>query len=172
MHITTLEEYGIRCALQLARHNKEVDGPALQASQIAKFEALSTEYVAKIMQIFRKEGLVRSLRGTQGGFILEKSPKDITLKDIMDSLKGKKEIAEEFCDKYTGNEKSCVHDCDCPLRPVWTTIFSYFDEILGAVTLNDLLMKEKDAQKYIQTLSLKKCKQVIQKIKNNEEVEV
>ena len=169
MHITTLEEYGIRCALQLARFSADNESQAIRASQIADVEGLSTDYVAKIMQIFRKTGLVTSVRGHQGGFILSRDSKDVSLKDVMDCLqaKGKTSNDEEFCDLYKGLNEECAHNCDCPLRPVWTIHFTYFDEVLGAVSLKDLLVKEEESKKYIRSLALKKCKEVVGRLKVN-----
>ena len=64
MKISRLEEYGLRCILQLAQNA----GTSMHIEQIASREGLSKAYVAKIMSPLRRAGLVRSVRGVRGGY--------------------------------------------------------------------------------------------------------
>lgn len=168
MHLTTLEEYGIRCVLALARQGDDPEKKTLGASKIAELEGLSPDYVAKIMQIFRKKGLVSSVRGHQGGFQLKKRGADISLKEVMDCLQVRDHDSnkDSNCNAYTGFQLVCTHDDDCSLRSVWHILFSYFDEVLNALTLQDLIGQEKETQKLMQSLSLKTCKNLITRLKS------
>jgi len=76
MRISTIEEYGLRCALQLGRvyFFKEQH---LAATEIAKREGISVRYVSKIMYLLRKAKLATAVRGTTGGFLLSKAPDQI-----------------------------------------------------------------------------------------------
>ncbi len=149
MHISSLEEYGVRCALQLARNNEK--GP-LSASKIAEAEGISVEYVSKIMHLFRKTGLIQSVRGIQGGFTLNNAPKNITLKNVFDSLAGKKSIGD-FCNHYSGHQNQCVHTEDCTVRPIWSLISTYFNSFLSGLSLHDLELNENQIESKIVNLA-------------------
>lgn len=136
MHISAVEEYGLRCALQLANLEK---GSVLAASQIAEREGISVQYASKIMHLFKKAGLVKAARGMQGGFFLE--TKNIPLKEIFAALKEDKED-RNFCGQYKGLQTECVHLKDCSVRPVWDVLSNYFDSVLSQVTLADLASGE------------------------------
>ncbi|MCM0606489.1 MAG: Rrf2 family transcriptional regulator [Xanthomonadaceae bacterium] len=156
MHISAMEEYGLRCALQLARQPGQAPLPA---SIIAKREGISIEYVSKLMHRFRKAGMVKAIRGMSGGFTLAQTPDLITLKSVMESISGKKQ-AGAFCNQFSGREDSCVHLSDCSVRPVWTTLSGYFDDLLGQLTLADLIKKESTLQTQVSHLAASKTKQI------------
>lgn len=161
MHISAMEEYGLRCALQLARQSapQEEMGVPLPASKIAEREGISLEYVSKLMHLFRKTGMVEAVRGVSGGFILAKQPSEITLKEVLESVRGKKESGD-FCSQYSGQQNSCVHLSDCSVRPVWMTLTGYFDDLLKQLTLADLLNKENKLQNQVTRLAEAKTKQI------------
>lgn len=156
MHISAMEEYGLRCVLQLAR---QLDQAPLPASTIAKREGISIEYVSKLMHRFRKSGMVRAVRGVSGGFALALDPKQITLKSVVESVAAKKKSAS-FCNQYSGQEASCVHLSDCNVRPVWMTLSGYFDDLLTQLTLSDLLQRESSLQAHVAKLADSKSKQL------------
>lgn len=140
MRISSLEEYGLRCALQLARYKFKAE--LASASVIAEKEGLSVEYVSKIMHLFRRGGLVVSTRGIQGGFALAKMPTDVTVKEVLDVLavsQKSPESVEGFCAGHSGVHEVCVHRSACHIKPVWTFIFDAFDKVLSGITLSDLL---------------------------------
>lgn len=163
MHISTLEEYGLRCALQLAKLQKP---STLSASQIAEKEGLSMQYVSKIMFLFRRAGLVDGKRGIQGGFQLHKSAQDIPIKDIFDALRGAK-VLEHFCSEHKGKQLHCVHLESCSVRPVWETLTGYFASVLEQVTLADLLLGENESRKRIDLFAKQEANRVLQRMKMN-----
>lgn len=146
MHISAVEEYGLRCALQLAAL---AEGEVLAASQIAEREGISVQYASKIMHIFRKAGLVQAVRGMQGGFRLGKLPIDIPIRDVFSALRETKNSIT-FCHQYTGNKDECVHLQACSVRPVWQILASYFDSVLEKISLADLVRNETDARKRVE----------------------
>lgn len=140
MRISSLEEYGLRCALQLARF--KLKSELASASVIAEKEGLSVEYVSKIMHLFRRGGLVQSTRGIQGGFTLAKAPAEVTVKEVLDVLavsQKSPETVEGFCGGHSGVHEVCVHRSACSIKPVWTYIFDAFERVLTGITLLDLL---------------------------------
>ena len=140
MRISSLEEYGLRCALQLARF--KLKNELASASVIAELEGLSVEYVSKIMHLFRRGGLVLSTRGIQGGFALAKTPDTISIKEVLDVLavsQKSPESVEGFCASHSGTHDTCVHRSSCHIKPVWAFIFEVFDRALSGITLTDLM---------------------------------
>ena len=69
MKLTSQEEYGLRCLLRIAR---EGDGGNLTIPEISEAEGISAHYVAKLMGILRREGMVKSARGQTGGYTLSR----------------------------------------------------------------------------------------------------
>ena len=144
MHISAVEEYGLRCALQLASLG---EGAVLAASQVAEREGISVQYASKIMHLFRKSGLVMASRGMQGGFRLVKRPEEISLKSVFAAVKEEK---AGFCSQYKGLQDECVHMKDCSVRPVWNVLSSYFDSVLDQLTLSDLARTEQETKKRVE----------------------
>lgn len=152
MNVTSHEEYGLRCALQLAR----VYGRAqLPASRIAEKEGISVEYVSKFMHLFRKLGLVSSVRGTQGGFRLARAPKEINLLELLEALHPKRNLQLNFCQQFSGQRDCCVNLEECSVRPLWSLITFYFDSILKELSLEDLLDSEAEVRSRVESLLLK-----------------
>jgi Rrf2 family protein len=136
MQLSALEEYGLRCALQLA---KIPPGSVLAASQIAEREGISVQYASKIMHLFRKSDLVRASRGIQGGFFLSAPAHEVSLRQVFSALRDEK---ADFCQQYKGKEEHCVHIEECQVRPVWKALNQFFEGVLGQLTLSDLSATE------------------------------
>ncbi len=149
MHISAVEEYGLRCALQLASLPQ---GAVLAASQIAEREGISVQYASKIMHLFRKSGVVQAERGKQGGFRLAQPAEQMPLRLVIAALKEEEEKAE-FCGQFKGQHSECVHLKQCSVRPVWDVLSSFFDTVLEQVTLADLAKPENEARKRVEVFA-------------------
>ena len=137
MKISRLEEYGLRCVLQLAQHA----GTSMQVEEIATLEGLSNAYVAKIMSPLRRAGLVRSVRGVRGGYLLTRPPEAITLTDALFALEATA-VDEGFCRTHRGKCPRCVHMPDCGIRVMWSLVTEQAYHALSHITLAQLLGKE------------------------------
>ena len=71
MKFSSQEEYGLRCLLRIARQGRKA---SLTIPEISEAEGLSSFYVAKLMRILRRAGLVKSARGQIGGYSLSRPP--------------------------------------------------------------------------------------------------
>lgn len=145
MHISAVEEYGLRCALQIA---SLPEGSVLAASQVAEREGISVQYASKILHLFRKAGLVSASRGMQGGFRLVRAADEISLKAVFGAFREGKESG--FCSQYAGQQSECVHLKECSVRPVFHVLAGYFDSVLEHLTLGDLLRTEAETQARIE----------------------
>lgn len=144
MKISRLEEYGLRCALQLAQHA----GQSMQVEEIATLEGLSKAYVAKIMSPLRRAGLVLSVRGVRGGYLLTRPPEAITLTEVLFALEAT-EVDEGFCRTHRGHCPRCVHMPDCGIRAMWLLVTEQAYHALSHITLAQLLGKEEVVAKRI-----------------------
>ena len=138
MKITAQEEYGLRCLLQLA---KAPQGQVVSVKEIAAKEGLSSAYVEKLLRILSRAGLVHSLRGLKGGYMLNRPPTQVRLGEIIRAL-GTVQTTDGICRVFTGNEEACVHFSDCGIRSVWSGLTNYIQSFLDQTTLSSLLEKE------------------------------
>jgi Rrf2 family transcriptional regulator, iron-sulfur cluster assembly transcription factor len=166
MHISAVEEYGLRCALQLA----SLPGNAvLAASQIAEREGISVQYASKIMHLFRKAGLVSAARGMQGGFRLSQPAHHISLKSVFSAIREEERLG--FCDNYKGLQAECVHMKDCSVRPVWHVLSSYFDSVLEKLSLADLARSETESRRRIELFARTEAERIRDRFRGEESEE-
>lgn len=137
-----MEEYGLRCMLQLAL--AQTDEP-VSVAMVAENEGLSTEYAGKLLNLLRQAELVDSIRGRNGGFVLAKAPEEISLADIL-RVFSPDLFDVEYCNRFTGAEDNCVHNTSCALRPVWWTLSGMVTKTLESISLMDLMCEESEVQ--------------------------
>ncbi len=137
MRITTQAEYGLICALHLARR---IDDGPVTGREIAGRERLPADYVEQIMLKLRRAGIVQSTRGAHGGYRLARPAEDITVKDVMSA--SEHSTFDVHCRTHPVEEERCSSSHDCSIRPVWMLLQRRIDEVLGSVHLSDLLLQE------------------------------
>ena len=138
MKITAQEEYGLRCLLQLARTPQ---GSIVSVKEIAAKEGLSWAYVEKLLRLLARAGLVHSMRGVKGGYVLSRSAKEITLSEVIRVL-GNMPSTSQICNDFTGNKDLCVHFNDCGIRSVWSGLTNYIQNFMDHTTVESLLNQE------------------------------
>ena len=138
MKITAQEEYGLRCLLQLARTPQ---GQLVSVKEIAAKEGLSSANVEKLLRLLAKAGLVHSVRGIKGGYLLNRPATSTTLGEVVRAM-GTMESTNHICTSYTGQRDACVHFSDCGIRSVWSGLTTYIQSFLDQTTLDSLLDKE------------------------------
>lgn len=135
MRITAQEEYGLRCALQLATKGKD---RTLTSGEIAEEEGISVPYANKLLNILKHAGLVQTIRGNKGGHRLSRDPGKITVADVLRALDGPL-FGQGFCQKFTGLKKECVHvNGSCCIRSVWSVLSEQIEGVLSQTTLEEL----------------------------------
>lgn len=137
MKLSTHEEYGLRLLLQMARH----DGASLTLADLARLEGVSQANAAKIMRTLRKTGFVTSTRGQAGGYTLARRAGEIRVSEVLWAMGGRLYDAG-FCDRHAGLSDSCAHTGDCSIRPVLMQVQIAIDQVLGKLTLGQLLCSE------------------------------
>ena len=138
MKITAQEEYGLRCLLQLARTPQ---GQIVSVKEIAAKEGLSSANVEKLLRLLSHAGLVHSVRGIKGGYVLNRPAASINLGEVVRAL-GNMESTNHICTVYTGLKDACVHFNNCGIRSVWSGLTTYIQSFLDQTTLASLLDSE------------------------------
>lgn len=130
MKLSTKGRYGVRAMVYLASN---YGGAPVSIKTISQKENLSEYYLEQLFSPLRRANVIRSIRGAQGGYVLCKPPKDITVGDIMTILEGPVEIAD------------CIDgvDCDtsdcCATKAVWEKIKNSIDGVMNSITLQSIL---------------------------------
>ncbi len=140
MKLSSHEEYGLRCLLQVARHDAAT---IATIPEISRNEGISMAYVAKLMRILRQGGFVRAARGKVGGYTLALPPEQICVGDALTILGGRM-YEDDFCDRHSGTQHSCAHSTECSIRSLWRSLQGAVDGILSTTTVRDLLHHDHD----------------------------
>lgn len=134
MKLSSHEEYGLRCLLQIGRQESGT------IPEISKAEGISSAYVAKLMGILRRGGFVTSVRGKAGGYTLARPSDEIVVGEVLATLGGRF-YQSGFCEGHSGHEEACTHTTDCAVRSLWRAVQVELDRILSGTTLQDLLQR-------------------------------
>ena len=130
MKLSTKGKYGVKAMVELAIHYGETP---ISIKTISQRQNISEYYLEQLFSPLRKAGLIKSIRGAQGGYILGREPRDIKISNVMDVLEGPVEIAECI------DGVSCDNiDC-CATRLLWAKIKNSIDEVMEGITLQDIV---------------------------------
>jgi Rrf2 family transcriptional regulator, cysteine metabolism repressor len=133
MKLSTRTRYGIRAVLELA---EQYGKDPLQLKHIAKDQEISIKYLEQLMTMLKSAGIVSSLRGSRGGYILSRPPNSITLSDCFTCLEGPVIIVE-----CVQNDSYCHRSSACAAREVWAEVDKAIMDILQSTTLEDVISK-------------------------------
>ena len=131
MKISTKGRYGLRAMVDMAAQS---DGAPVSLKTVAKRQNISLNYLEQVFGQLRKAGLVKSIKGSGGGYLLARPSSDISVKEILEVLEGPFSIAGE--DAATGS----ADPVQLALKSlVWDEIDRQVNEFLGARTLAQLV---------------------------------
>ena len=132
MRISTKGKYGLRAMVDLAVNS--LDSP-ISLSSIAERQDLSLGYMEQVFSVLRKAGLVNSIKGAQGGYILADNPANITVGDVLRALEGDLNVVDE-AEQQEANEKSIEY---CIKTVVWDKMNESLNKVADSITLEDLV---------------------------------
>jgi len=138
MKLSTKARYGARALLDLAVHT--ADGP-VQIRKIAEREEISERYLWHLLDYLRGAGLVRGVRGSRGGFVLARDPSEIKMSELLQVLEGPMAIVDCL------GLQECHRANGCVTREVWLLLNQTLLDVLGSITLADLVERHKAVQK-------------------------
>lgn len=124
--------------LELASHYGE--GP-IELKEIAKKENISLKYLEQVINPLRAAGLVKSIRGSKGGYSLAKPPSEICLYDVVETLEGPLNLLECLRDV-----KVCQKVPFCVTRDIWKEVSEAISKIFYSVTLEDMVNRKREKE--------------------------
>lgn len=120
---------------EIARHYGK--GP-ISIKEIAERQGISFSYLEQILHKLGKAGLIESVRGPAGGYLLARKPSDLTIGDIVRVLEGP--IALSHC-LEPGESAGCYQADDCVARMVWAKVGAKIEEALDSISFDELLQR-------------------------------
>jgi len=133
MKLSTKGRYGLRAMLDMAQNEEE--GP-IASHTIAQRQDISERYLEQLLIPLKQAGLVKSIRGSQGGYILGRAAKDISVGDIIRVLEGP--LAPVDCVNEV-NPDDCKRADNCVTRLIWAKVRDSVSDILDSYSLEDLV---------------------------------
>jgi Rrf2 family cysteine metabolism transcriptional repressor len=138
MQLSTRGRYGLRAAVDLAQNFEK--GP-VPLHTIAERQGLSVKYLHSLLAILKRWGLVQSLRGAGGGYVLTRPPSQVSVSEVVRALEGSLGLV------------GCVEDtsfCDraerCPVRSVWVNLNKTVENALSELTLEDIIDRASESK--------------------------
>jgi len=138
MKLGTKTRYSTRAMLDLAL-NYENGARMVSAREVAEHQELSPKYLESLLAALRSAGLVRSVRGMEGGYTLTRPPAQINLREIYQVFEGTEGFAE-----CTTEPERCNRTDGCATREIWAQMYDASMEVLESTTLEDLARRARD----------------------------
>jgi len=136
MKLSTRGKYGTRLMIDLALHYKKGQ---VFLREIAARQKISEKYLWHLIAPLKNAGLIHSTRGAQGGYALAKSPKEITLRNIVLILEGPLFVSDS---DRSGDSQT--------LKDIWKEVSAKVDGVLGSFTLEDMAERYRRKSKVIE----------------------
>ena len=131
MKLSTRGRYGIHAMYDLACNYNAGPQPI---KAIAERQSIPEAYLEQLFAALKRDKLVNSLRGAQGGYTLSRAPAQITVGDVLRTLEGGLNLVDCLLE-----EDTCGKSCACPSRIVWMKIRDGLNAIVDGMTLQDMM---------------------------------
>lgn len=143
MKLSTKSRYGLRILLQIALDS--VGNAPVKGNVIAKKQELSEPYLEQIMIPLKNAGLIRTVRGCNGGYVLNMAPEKITLLNIIELFEGELQLVNcEDCRRF------CATDAKCASSIVWKDLSDALRKEAAKITLAKVAeMSKQDLPEYV-----------------------
>ena len=135
MRFSARERTGLRAMIEFARRYGE--GP-VSLSVIARAQDLPRPYLGRVAASLRRSGLLQSVRGARGGYLLTREPAEIRVGDVLRAVEG----SLMSLDCMRGDGFRCAREPVCATRTVWQSVAERLKETLDHTSLADVLALE------------------------------
>jgi Rrf2 family transcriptional regulator, cysteine metabolism repressor len=136
MKLSTRGRYGVRIMLELALHFGE--GPVL-LKDIAERQAISEKYLWQLINPLKSMGLIKSIRGARGGYVLARDPAEINLREILRILEGSLCLVD-----CVDDPAACDRSESCITREIWSETSKNISQSLESMTLGKMVERHKN----------------------------
>lgn len=133
MKMSTKARYGLRALVDLARNSQT--GP-VSISSIAERQKISENYLEQLIAKLRKADIVKSVRGSQGGYVLSREPEKITVGEVLRTLEG--DLSPVEC-PLINEEIDCNDEDGCVTKYVWKKVSDSINDTVDKITIGELL---------------------------------
>jgi Rrf2 family protein len=133
MRISARVDYAIRALAELAQASGPEARP-IKGEQLADAQRISRKFLENIFIDLRRAGMVRSIRGAEGGYLLARPPEQIPLADVIRAVEGPLANVRDVRPDEVDYDGAAVH-----LKEVWIAVRKSLRDVLEAVTLADLV---------------------------------
>ena len=133
MKLSTKGRYGLRAMIDLARYSEK---EPVSISSIAARQDISERYLEQLVGILKKAGLVRSIRGATGGYVLARGACEISVGDVLRALEGSLEPVK--CAAFDP-EEGCMASGGCVTKYVWQKINESITRTVDEMNLEELV---------------------------------
>jgi len=139
MVLSQKSQYAVRAVFELAK--RDGSGPVKTAT-IAAAEVIPVRFLENILNQLRQGGIVESVRGKEGGYLLHRSPDEITVGEVIRLVQGQM-LPVECGDAAAG--KDCPLRPGCVLLPMWERAHQAMMGVYDGTTFKDLVEEERAA---------------------------
>ena len=133
MNFTKRTEYALRALVEIGTGDLNVP---VKRETIAKSQNISSQYLEQIFIPMMKSGIIRSVRGPGGGFVLNKSPEEINTWDVFCTVDNSNKLYD-YCSISGKHECDMIHNCK--IKFVWQQIDSALKDTMEKITLRDII---------------------------------
>jgi Rrf2 family protein len=137
MKVSMKGDYGVRALVELAHHFGE---SPVQSAVIASRQAIPEPYLDQLLTSLRRAGIIRSVRGPNGGHALLRDPRGLKLSEVIIALEGS--LAPISC---LDDPAGCPKAIKCCVHSVWEEVHQATLKVLDGITVEDLATKEREA---------------------------
>lgn len=137
MKLSTKGRYGLRAVIDLAKYSTE---EPVSITSISDRQGISERYLEQLMGLLKKSGLVKSIRGAGGGYMLAKKLEDISVGDVLRALEGNLEPVD--CPGLLP-EDGCKSADSCVTKYVWKRINDSINQTVDEIKLDQLVAESK-----------------------------
>jgi len=134
LRLSTKGQYGVRAMYEIAKASGS--GP-VTIRKISEEQNVSVAYLEQILNKLRKSGIIKSIKGPGGGYILARDPKMISIGEILQELEGP--VAITSC---LDPKEGCVRVDSCVTHLLWKSLGDNIEHFLDGMKLQDLLQGE------------------------------
>ena len=145
MKISAKDEYACSAVLELAL-NYDPDTP-IRVQDIADRQGIPTKFLFQIMQILKRVNIVRSKRGTDGGYVLARAPEEITVGDVMRSVSGP--FVQLSCLESGNFADDCERESTCQFKPIWADVDRAIGSVLNGITFANLVQQVRARERQV-----------------------
>ena len=133
MKVSTKGRYGLRALADLAVNSK---GNPVSVASIAQRQHISGNYLESIFSTLKKAGVIKSIKGVNGGYVLTEEAQSIGIGDVLRILEGDLSIIDSQVDDEvsgTGSLRLCIE------HNVWDVVSNRIDQVVNSMTLKDII---------------------------------